>query len=352
MTIRNTKISATFLFTSLALVGLTAPACETEGWEDPLDLLEQEQAEGKLDYAAPQPQAVSGGERKGRVAFGAWTSAGIQCETVSFNAFSSADVMRVQVGIDHEGSTQTNRDATTVWVEDVETDSIEICVRETDDYDDEHFDGLNVSYRVYDYTNLDPAEVVTGSTTGAIMANAQTDPTCTFIKYSMRADQASPRTFSSVPILQLTVTHPENYNSDRDAMTIWAKNVTKSGFTACVQETQHDDHNVGSGHLDYNIDWIAFDQGDIGISGVYSAGASFSGRQCAVVDYDGDGDDDFDEPPLLYVTIDDNGVVDDAITAWVEEVHEDQFELCYQELAAGDGTHTGSMDIHWVALTP
>ncbi len=345
----------------LSVLTLAAVGCETEGYDDVLEVLEPDAAQNQApepELAAPESddQTVSGAPREGRLSFPAWTSDASVCQTLTLaNPFGAAlESIRIQVAIDHAGSSQNYRDATTVWVEDVAQDGARICVRElakfsTAGFEDHvgHQAGLNVAYRMYRAADIEnhANAGVTGRTSGNTTPDADSN-FCTAISFGPGAS------FSDADDIQISATITHDTDQVRDAASVWIEDLTTTGFTACMRETAHAD-NITNHHYAYEIDWLAYERGAEPFAGEGDRTSLDPGQRCRTVSFA----DSYVNPPLVFATLDrlPASSNSNAGTVWIEDLDASGFEVCAVGLSdlvdpsSFLGIDKANMDIHWLA---
>ena len=177
--------------------------------------------------------------------------AGLAClSTACEAAFNDAEGIEVQASVDHR--VPGNFDAVTVWVEDLTTEGVELCVRETSQFNDAHInDGLHVSYWAYRSTK---AAIRHGRADMPYIPTSGGQRACATINYG--------QDFSLAPIVHATLTPPYTgapyAGQDRDASSLWLEWVHTDKFKVCMRETA----NGTAGHVAFAIDWVAFLPGD------------------------------------------------------------------------------------------
>lgn len=362
------RVSAPLLLSLAALSSVLLPACDLgePEFDAQFELESNELGEPGSSPALPgeavilgndgQAHTISSAPRGGRLGF-AWAvgETGSKCETLTLATpfTTNLDNIRIQASIDHEGSSQAGRDATTVWVEDFDASSARICVRETafDGFDDRHEDGLKVSYRMYREADIGSHanHGISGQTAGN---TAPVDSVfCTDIDFLSDSDQGQDLSSGS-GTLQVQATLVHQTNNARDASSLWIKDLDSSGFTACMRETAHAG-NIPNHHYGYEIDWLAY-RADAEPFGGESGRASFSAK-CETVSLT----KTYLEPPPVFVTLDrDQSSTNAAGTVWVEDVFEDSFEVCVNGMAKLTDTSSkvaldrANISVHWAVLGP
>lgn len=279
---------------------------------------------------------------RGRYDFGTFAG-GSDCRDIEFAVPFDGDDVNIQVSIDHANSPGTH-DATTVWVEAVDSVGARICARETSNFDGSHDANLSVSYLAYR-----PGALIDGDrgrfedTDGF----SGTGNHCNTISFN--------QTFAVQPIVQATITHPDNGGADNDAMTVWLEEVGTSDFKVCVRETA----DMSGGHGAYAIDWIAHEPGTWPVYGADESGAAnvpvFSGSRCVAYQFSAA----YTDVPQVLVTADHRnaGGNHDATTVWLEGLTTTGFTACVRELASAGspgsnstGSHDGALHFAWTAV--
>jgi len=279
---------------------------------------------------------------RGRYDFGTFAG-GTDCRDIDFAAPFDGDDVNIQVSLDHANGPGSH-DAMTVWVEGVDRHGARICARETSNFDGSHDANVSISYLAYrpgatldgDRGRFEDSDGFTG-----------TGNHCNTIAF----DQS----FAVKPIVQATVTHPDTFTGNNEAITVWLEEVTTSAFKVCVRETA----NMSAGHPAYSIDWIAHEPGSWPFYGAdegrVESVPAFSGTTCRAYGFT----TAFTDVPQVFVTADhrDAGGNHDATTVWLEDVRVDGFTACVRELANpgnpgsnSAGSHDNSLKLAWTAV--
>ena len=370
---RKLPAPLTFLLTGL-LTGLAAltSACESEGYESILidevelgDALEAELEEPalELEFGAPAPLPTSGtSERRGRVDFG--TFSGTKCAFETFDsAFNSAEGIQVQASVDHRQP--GSFDAVTVWVEDLTTQGVELCVRETSQFNGNHTnEGLHVSYWAYRSTG---SGIAKGRAELPYIPANGSQRVCATVSYG--------QDFGLAPLVHATITHPYTGSpytgQTRDASSLWLEWITSTQFRVCMRETA----SGTAGHVAFAIDWVAFLPGDepntsdsrsgiIDLADYLAAQnggvpvSSFEDQICVPVSFESR----YAEVPDVFLAADHTGDPGNhqPATTWIEKLDEDGFRACFKELSTladpggnhENSSHTADMFLQWTALAP
>ena len=365
------ELPTRFTILLTGLVALTS-ACESEGYESVLideielgDALEGEQDESalELEFGAPAQQTSSAtSERRGRVDFG--TFSGTKCVFEPFDsAFNNAEGIQVQASVDHRQP--GSFDAVTVWVEDLTTQGVELCVRETSQFDDSHInEGLHVSYWAYRSTG---SGIVHDRAELPYIPSAGSQRVCATVSYG--------QDFGLPPIVHATITHPYTGSpyagQTREASSLWLEWITATQFKVCMRETA----SGTAGHVAFAIDWVAFLPGDepntadsrsevIDVADYLAEQnggvpeSSFEDQLCVPVSFE----TSYAEVPDVYLSADHTGDPGNhqPATTWIEKLDEDGFRACFKELSTlsnpggnhENSTHTANMFLQWTALAP
>lgn len=279
---------------------------------------------------------------RGRHDFGSFAG-GSDCREVQFAVPFDGDDVNVQVSIDHANSPGSH-EATTVWVEDVDSQGARICIRETSNFDGDHDGNLSVSYLAYRPGALIDGDRGRFEDSDGFTGNGNHCNTVSFHQ-----------TFANPPIVQATITHPDNTGSIHDAMTVWLEEVGTSSFKVCVRETA----DMSSGHGAYAIDWIAHEPGTWPVQGADESNIAnvpaFGGTKCVGHQFA----NPYTDVPQVFVTADHRsaGANHDATTVWLEGLSTTGFTACVRELAMpgnpgsnGAGNHDASLRFAWTAI--
>ncbi|KIG12877.1 hypothetical protein DB30_00944 [Enhygromyxa salina] len=280
--------------------------------------------------------------QRGRYDFGTFAG-GSDCREIEFAVPFDGDDVRMQVSIDHANGPGVH-DAATLWVEAVDRYGARVCARETSNFDLAHDANLSVSYLAYRR-----GAVIDGDT-------GRFEDTDGFTGTGNHCNTVSfHQTFAVPPIVQATITHPNNYGADNDAMSVWLEEVGTSDFKVCVRETS----DMSADHGAYAIDWLAHEPGAWPFYGADESGVddvpAFEGTTC----FDYLFDATYTDVPQVFVTADhrDDGANHDAVTVWLEALDTVGFTACVRELAsAGNpgsnagGAHNDQLQLAWTAV--
>jgi hypothetical protein len=318
----------------------------SEDWDGTVEVGPDAMAPMEGEWDDPEVLVTSGAAAplplRGRLDFGTFAG-GTDCRDLDFAQAFDADDVNIQVSPDHANGPGTH-DAIVVWVEGVDRWGARICARETSNFDGAHDANLSISYLAYR-----PGAVLDGERGRFEDSDGFTgvDNHCNTVAFD--------QTFAVEPIVQATITHPDTFSGNHDAMSVWIEGVSTTDFTVCVRETA----DMGTDHSDYAIDWIAHEAGTWPFYGADEGAvddvAAFEDTACFAYGFT----TPYTDTPQVFVTADhrDAGGNHDATTVWLEDLSTTGFTACVRELANpgnpgsnATGAHNADLQLAWTAV--